>query len=50
LSVVAQQGQGSGQSAGVDKTIKFAVIALGALVSLMTLGGMVIGIAFAIRR
>lgn len=49
LSVVGQQSQGSGQSEGVDKTIKYIVIALAALVSLMTLGGMIIGIAFAIK-
>ena len=50
LSIVGQQNQGSGQSAGVDKTFKYIMMALVACGALITIGSVVVAIAFAIRK
>lgn len=41
--------EGAGKGAGAKNTVTYAIIAVGLLVSLITIGGTVIAIAFAIR-
>lgn len=42
--------EGAGKGAGAKNTVTYAIIAVGLLVSLITIGGTVIAIAFAIKR
>jgi hypothetical protein len=42
--------EGAGKGTGTKNTVTYAIIAIGALVSLITIGSVVIAIAFAIRR
>jgi len=42
--------EGAGKGTGAKNTVTYAIIAVGLIVSLITIGSVVVGIAFAIRR
>jgi hypothetical protein len=42
--------EGAGKGTGAKNTVAYVVLAVGLLVSLITIGSVVIGIAFAIRK